>query len=62
VPGVDPKAHESRALTALELTGVLGVIFPPAIPSLAIGWVLERRHEWNARVRHGLAIGALRFP
>ena len=59
MPGVDPKAHESRALTALELTGVLGVIFPPAIPSLAFGWVLERRHEWNARVRHGLAIGAL---
>jgi hypothetical protein len=50
---------ERRPLTALEMAGVFGIILPTAIPTLVVGWFLERRHEWNARVRHGLSAGAL---
>ena len=54
--GSDP---ERRPLTALELACIFALVLPTAIPTLVVGWTLERRHEWNARHRHGLSIGAL---
>ena len=46
-------------MTALEVAGVVGLALPTAIPTLVIGWVLERRHEWNPSVRHGASVGSL---
>ena len=54
----DASGERHESLDAALVALLAGLLMPSAIPTLLWGWKLERQHEWNARVRHGLSLGA----
>ena len=45
--------------TAVECGGVLLALAPLALVTIGLGWHLERRHEFNSKVRHAVTVAAL---
>ena len=60
MPGVSEQREPRREdLDAIAVALLLCVVVPSAIPTLVYGWRLERKHEWNRKVRHGVSLGSL---
>ena len=63
MPGVGDGVEKPRTRTAFELAvevaAVVVVAAPAALVTLPLGWLIERRIEFNARLRHFLTIGSL---